>query len=208
MNSQSLLCTKDEQVEDTITTSASPGGVMLDFRLNFEEPQQKDKPPVVRVKEGSEVYRSTYDSVVLARKVAQDWTGKSFDKDIVIETVDCKGIHGKSGGMLFTLQFIRKLTGIPLNPEVSGTGIIKADGSIGSAEYVKEKANAAAKAGCKIFLHNSSSEEDSNYCDNNKEEGIRYIRVSKIDDAWALGSQCRCTVCELIRRKKEEQCNE
>ena len=55
--------------------------------------------------------------------------------------------------MLFTLQLISKLTGIPLNPKVSGTGIIKSDGRIRSAEFVKLKSNAAAKVGCKVFLH-------------------------------------------------------
>ena len=81
-------------------------------------------------------------------------------------------VHGE---FLLSDTSSSKLTEIPLNSEVSGTGTIKSDGSIGSSEYVKEKAIAAAKADCKVFLHNISS---------SKEQDIfRFIQVSKIDEA-------------------------
>ena len=49
----------------TAASSSAPEGVMLDVRLDLEEPQQhqQNQPPIVRVKEGSEVLRSFYDSV-------------------------------------------------------------------------------------------------------------------------------------------------
>ncbi|MDR0899553.1 MAG: PDZ domain-containing protein [Lactobacillaceae bacterium] len=63
-------------------------------------------------------------------------------------------IGGPSGGMMFTLQLYSQLANIDLKKgrNISGTGTIESDGSIGEIGGIDKKILAAKKAGSTIFL--------------------------------------------------------
>lgn len=95
-------------------------------------------------------------SLNIARDVAERVTNVSLNRyDIIVvvsasEEVDV--VDGPSAGGLITAALIIMIEGKSLNISVFATGTINPDGSIGKVGGVLEKAVAAAKAGCKLFL--------------------------------------------------------
>ena len=61
-------------------------------------------------------------------------------------------IGGPSAGAALTLAIMSAISGYPVNGSVMITGMINPDGTIGPVGGVKEKLEAAASAGMKIFL--------------------------------------------------------
>jgi len=61
-------------------------------------------------------------------------------------------VGGPSAGALMTIGMIAALMNITLNPEATMTGMINPDGTIGPVGGIFEKAEAAYKAGFKLFL--------------------------------------------------------
>ena len=122
-------------------------GIMLDIRLL----ESSTGDGTIRVRTGQHAYRDFYDSVVVAKKTAERLTGKRFSRDIIIEQVNNDFVSGGSGAMLFCLRFISMLTGIRLDPEVTGTGGL-CHCEVLEVNNVEEKVLVAKEAGFAVFL--------------------------------------------------------
>jgi len=95
-------------------------------------------------------------SLNVARNVAEIVTNVNLSRyDIIVvvsasEEVDV--VDGPSAGGIITAALIAVIEGKLLNDTVFATGTINPDGTIGKVGGILEKAVAAAKAGCKLFL--------------------------------------------------------
>jgi hypothetical protein len=167
-------------------------GLMLDLRLEFDMSKHMDYPELL-VKEGKWVQRSFYDSMITAKFVAEKITNRHFIRDIIINPVDCDGIHGQSAGLMLCLRLISYLLHDRniIGDHFSGTGSIDDDGNVLPVAYIAEKSAAAFAAGYSTFLHNNEGPHNS-------EQG--FIRVHTVQEAWAIVSACPCAACQWRRR--------
>ncbi|MCS7369404.1 MAG: hypothetical protein NDF57_06820, partial [archaeon GBS-70-058] len=95
-------------------------------------------------------------SIRIATTVAEKYTGVSLKgADIIVSVIADQAVQvvdGPSAGAAITIAIISAVTGLKVNNTVYITGTINPDGSVGSVGGVLEKAIAAAKSGCKLFL--------------------------------------------------------
>lgn len=95
-------------------------------------------------------------SIRIATTVAEKYTGVSLKgTDIIVSLIADQAVQvvdGPSAGAAITIAIISAVTGLKVNNTVYITGTINPDGSVGSVGGVLEKAIAAAKSGCKLFL--------------------------------------------------------
>jgi predicted S18 family serine protease len=103
----------------------------------------------------------TQYSVEMAKSAAERLTGKSLAKnDIIISfnlsaydnTTDTRVIGGPSAGLPIALAIVAGIENVSLPSNISSTGTIDSDGSVGKVGAVLEKAEAAAKSGMNLFL--------------------------------------------------------
>jgi uncharacterized protein len=101
----------------------------------------------------------TQQSVVIAARVAQHFTGKSLrDKDVIFsievpeEAKELQLVGGPSAGAALTLATIAAIEGKNVPDTVAITGTIQPDGTIGPVGGIFEKAKAAAEHGVKRFF--------------------------------------------------------
>lgn len=74
-----------------------------------------------------------------------------YDYYVVVES-SVPVIGGPSAGALMTVGFLSLLTNTSLTPGVTMTGMINPDATVGPVGGLKEKLDAAASAGFKVFL--------------------------------------------------------
>jgi len=95
-------------------------------------------------------------SVRIAANVAEKYTGISLGATNLIISIiaseEVNVVDGPSAGAAITIAIISAITKKPINETTYITGTINSDGSIGQVGGILEKAYAAAKNGCKIFL--------------------------------------------------------
>lgn len=95
-------------------------------------------------------------SAQIAASVARKITEKDLSNTDIIITVEANEeiqiVDGPSAGAAITIAIIAAINGDNLSGKVFITGTISMDGTIGAVGGVVEKAEAAAKAGGKIFL--------------------------------------------------------
>ncbi len=96
----------------------------------------------------------TQASARVAALVASSISGASyFNYDYFVEMESNTAIiGGPSAGALMTVGFISLLLNITLSPDITMTGMINPDGSIGPVGGLREKIEASAGAGFKVFL--------------------------------------------------------
>ncbi|MEM1643691.1 MAG: S16 family serine protease [Desulfurococcaceae archaeon] len=96
----------------------------------------------------------TQASARVAALVASSISGANyFSYDYFVEMESNTAIiGGPSAGALMTVGFISLLLNITLSPGVTMTGMINPDGSIGPVGGLREKIEASAGAGFKVFL--------------------------------------------------------
>ncbi|MFH1234694.1 MAG: S16 family serine protease [Candidatus Diapherotrites archaeon] len=97
----------------------------------------------------------TQYSAETARKVAEDFTGKSLENRDVIYTItagESKLVGGPSAGAALTLATIAAIEKKPIREDFAMTGTIQENGAIGQIGGVIEKGTAAAQNGIKLFL--------------------------------------------------------
>jgi len=75
----------------------------------------------------------------------------SYDYYVLVES-PTPVIGGPSAGALFAVGFTSLLLDLPLNSTVTMTGMINPDGTIGPVGGLKEKLEAAASSGFRVFL--------------------------------------------------------
>ena len=96
------------------------------------------------------------DAANTAVAVAQERTGANLTASDFIFSIEGPGevpaVDGPSAGALMTLLAIADLRGLTLDPGVTLTGTIEADGSIGAIGGILEKAQAAKAAGKRLLL--------------------------------------------------------
>ncbi|PIU21672.1 MAG: hypothetical protein COT15_01045 [Candidatus Diapherotrites archaeon CG08_land_8_20_14_0_20_34_12] len=155
---------------------------------------------------------NTQYSIELAKKTAEQITGKSLqNKDIIysVEETKAKLIGGPSAGAALTIATIAAIEGKKVKTDIAITGTILPNSFIGEVGGILEKATAAGKKGIKIFLvpkgmskltvYEKNVEEQKGpgfvmqkvwytpkLVDLNeamKEYGMEVIEVSKIEDA-------------------------
>ncbi len=96
----------------------------------------------------------TQYSIQIAKYVAENITNVNTSKVDLIYTIetDATVIEGPSAGAALTAATIAVLQNKSVDPEVSVTGTINADGSIGPVGGILEKAKASKDVGIKTFL--------------------------------------------------------
>jgi len=96
----------------------------------------------------------TQNSIRMAKLVAKNYTGKSLDNYDLTFSVDANAslIGGESAGAALSLATIAAIQNLELKDDVTITGTINHDGSIGPIGGILEKARAAKDVGTNIFL--------------------------------------------------------
>ncbi len=99
-------------------------------------------------------WTDTQHSVRMARRVAERYLNTSLDNVDLIYTIEANAtvIEGTSAGAALTIATIAVLENKTLRNDVTITGTINSDGTIGPVGGVLEKGKAAAEHGMKIFL--------------------------------------------------------
>jgi len=99
-------------------------------------------------------WADTQHSIRIARKVAENITGKKMEDYNIVYTIEANAslIGGPSAGAALAVATIAVLEGKKLNENVMITGSINHDGSIGPVSAILEKAKAAKEKGAEIFL--------------------------------------------------------
>lgn len=96
----------------------------------------------------------TQNSAKVAARVATSTAGRNLSNyDFFFKIVaDTQSVDGPSGGIAMTLLSYAELTGKKLRPDLTATGTIELDGSVGQVGGVVEKIGAAASQGITLFL--------------------------------------------------------
>ena len=99
-------------------------------------------------------WADTQHSIRMARKVAENITGKNMINYDIIYTIQAAAslIGGPSAGSALTLASIAALENKKLKENVMITGSINHDGTIGPVSSILEKAKASKDAGATLFL--------------------------------------------------------
>lgn len=115
------------------------------------------------------------------RKELGIYLGTEFDFPVHIQ-LKLDNVGGPSAGMMFTLGIIEKLTEGSLTggANISGTGTIQADGTVGKIGGTVQKMYAAIRSGSSYFLLPSANCADTV---GNIPDGLTVIPVDTIDEA-------------------------
>lgn len=108
----------------------------------------------------------TQHSIQTAKAVAQHITGidlANFDIIYSIENVDANIIGGSSAGAALTIATIAAILGKEIKEDISITGTINQDGSIGPVGGIIPKATALKAAGIKTFIVPMGQGTQTNY---------------------------------------------
>jgi len=99
-------------------------------------------------------WADTQHSIRVARKVAENITGKSVENYDIVYTIEANAslIGGPSAGAALSIATIAALQGRKLRDDVMITGTINHDGTIGPVSGIFDKAKASKDAGATIFL--------------------------------------------------------
>jgi len=99
-------------------------------------------------------WADTQHSIRIARKVAENVTGKNEKDYDIVYTIEANAslIGGPSAGAALAIATIAALESKKLNNNVMITGSINHDGSMGPVSAILEKAKAAKEKGAEIFL--------------------------------------------------------
>src|SRR3989344_6385405 len=137
---------------------------------------------------------STQSAAKLAKEVAKNYA-KNVDKyDYKFRiSSNASVVEGPSAGAAMTLLIISLLTDKPLSEQVSLTGTINEDGSVGPIGGAFEKTKAASKEGIKLFMIPKGEAiqtvrlpdgvKSINMLDYGpKELGVKIVEISTIDD--------------------------
>lgn len=100
------------------------------------------------------ISEDTQNSAKIATMVAANLAGVNADDYAVLFKVNTnvQAIDGPSGGMAFTLLAYSEFTGKKIREDLSVTGTIQEDGSVGKIGGVIQKIQAASGNGIKLFL--------------------------------------------------------
>jgi len=137
---------------------------------------------------------STQSAAKIAKEVAKNYA-KNVDKyDYKFRiSSNASVVEGPSAGAAMTLLIISLLTDKPLSEQVSLTGTINEDGSVGPIGGAFEKTKAASKEGIKLFMIPKGEAiqtvrlpdgvKSINMLDYGpKELGVKIVEISTIDD--------------------------
>lgn len=124
------------------------------------------------------------NSQQVATGAALAYLGYPVDQDRVTVSITVKNTGGPSGGVIFALGIIEKLTPEDLlaGRTVAGTGTIDKVGRIGPIGGIDEKLIAARRAGATVFLFSSEN------CDDiyNVPRGLTLYSVSTLREAVSV----------------------
>lgn len=92
-------------------------------------------------------------SLINCKMAAQWLAGRTFTKDVTIKIEQQRhDVTGRSWELMLVLGLTSLLTGIPLNPRVTGSGLVGQDGIVLPITSLREKAQAAKDKGFRTFL--------------------------------------------------------
>ncbi len=96
----------------------------------------------------------TQNSGKVAAKIAAEMAGVNLSDYLVLFRVNTTAeiVDGPSGGVAFTLLAYSEFTGKKIRPDLTATGTIELDGSVGKVGGVANKLAAASEKGVKLFL--------------------------------------------------------
>ncbi|MCS7123435.1 MAG: S16 family serine protease [Candidatus Aenigmarchaeota archaeon] len=129
-------------------------------------------------------WTDTQNSIQIARKVAEKFTGinvSNIDLIYEIETENITIVGGPSGGAALTIATIAALKNVTLRKDLTITGTIEEDGSIGRVGGIKEKSEAAKKFGLKAILVPIGESEITHYVPVRRCEKIGFVEFCIIE---------------------------
>lgn len=98
-------------------------------------------------------------------------------------TIESSNIVGASAGMMFSLEIMKRVSGVDLTGgyRIAGTGSVDEDGNVIKIEGVKYKVMISEKTGCRYFLCPEKNFEDAK----NAAKTIKVLPVKNLKDALA-----------------------
>lgn len=136
----------------------------------------------------SAVANSTLDSAITAARYASTYLGKNFSSYNFIYTINDGGanVSGPSAGAALTLLAISAFNHVPIRNDITITGTISPNGSIGQIGGVIDKVSAASAAGLALAVvpsAESGSLEQGLYLIAQDEYHIPVVQASNISQA-------------------------
>ncbi|MBI5036368.1 hypothetical protein HZC09_03415 [Candidatus Micrarchaeota archaeon] len=129
----------------------------------------------------------TQNSAKTAALVAAKAAGKNLSEYRVFFKVvaDTQFVDGPSGGLAMTLLAYSELKGKKIRPDITATGTIEVDGSVGQVGGVMEKVQAAAKHGVTLFLvpQGQSIQSGIDVAELAERQGVQVVEVRSFEEA-------------------------
>lgn len=164
-----------DQLRDAIADHGTDGPMVFDIVRNGQ-PRTVEVTPQVRELDNEDGSTSNRAAIGVYLRIAYDFP---IEVNIQLENVG-----GPSGGMMFALGVIDKLTPGPLTggADVAGTGEINRDGDVGPIGGIRHKMFGALAAGATWFL---APVENCDEVAGNVPSGLSVVAVDTLDDALA-----------------------
>ncbi|MFH1779551.1 MAG: S16 family serine protease [Candidatus Micrarchaeota archaeon] len=147
----------------------------------------------------------TQNSAKTAFRIAAEKAGVNYLKEDIFfkVTAESEVIDGPSGGAAFTLLAYSELTGEKLRSDLTVTGTIEPDGSIGRIGGVLEKLKAVKDAGLKVFVipFGQLTDSGNDLTVFGEQWGIQVIEARNVDELLSYAftpTGSKITVTERI----------
>ncbi len=103
-------------------------------------------------------------------------------------------IDGPSAGALFAAGMMAAMAGVPARPDVTMTGIVNPDGTVGPVGGIPNKFRAAVKAGKKVlgypvgqrYAQDLATQKVVDLHEFAKENGVQVVEIRSVDEAFSL----------------------
>jgi len=161
------------QLRDAIAGHGTGDPMVFDI-VRDGEPRTVSVTPEIRELENEDGSTTDRAAIGVYLRVSYD-----FPVDV---TIQLENVGGPSGGMMFALGVIDKLTPGPLTggAEVAGTGTIDSEGEVGPIGGIRQKMFGARDAGATWFL---APAENCDEVVGHVPSGISVVAVDTLDDA-------------------------
>lgn len=144
----------------------------------------------------------TQHSILTARSVAQNTTDINLSNYDLVYTISAEAsvIEGPSAGAALTAATIAALKNWTIRQDITLTGTINSDGTIGTAGAVLEKAMAARENNASLFLVPEGSLGDGEVRREKQcqtFDGVEYCEISYLAQKTDISNQTGITVREI-----------
>lgn len=163
-----------------------PREVLYPPNKSSKEINATNTKDMVNSQESATVAALTYLGYAVPHRVSKNKAGKRnlvYDFPVKV-SITLKDTGGPSGGLIFGLGIVEKLTAVDLvaGRTIAGTGTIDGAGNIGAIGGIDEKIIAAKRAGATVFLAPSANCSDVTHIP----AGIKVFSVATLREAVSV----------------------